>query len=137
MAMGWKPSVAKEMAGTFGKTDSDKILEREVSLAKAIGDVLFAHYPGYLWAVKVDLHGKTKAAMVQLPILMPARMHYTIPARFLTSENEMMRIVRNAGGEILERYKIPRTGIRFGQSAFLQARGHGADLNRLKRDVPV
>lgn len=122
MSNAWRPSVDFDPTGTDGRRD---LGAKEIALAKEIGDILFSHYPGYLWAVHVDLHGKYKAATVQMPVLMPAAAKYVIPSRLFANYHELRMHVIRAGGEILERYKIPRTGLKFGESAFLQARGRG------------
>lgn len=129
----WTPNANFDPAGTDGVKDLAALAKREVETAKVIGDVLFASYPGHMWAVHVDLHGKYKGATVHLPVLMPAHQKYAIPIRYLGTLNDIMRVTKRAGGEILERYNVPRSGLKFENSAFLEARAKA----RFRREVPA
>lgn len=108
---------------TAGIDSNPRQQETEMRIAKRIGDVLYAAYPGHLWAVKVHLDQKTAGAQISLPVLMGAATCYAMPlTALLSSPNDLERVVREAGGHILERFRIPRSGIDV--AAFLHAREH-------------
>lgn len=85
---------------------------KEMRLAKAIMEILNRAYPGHPWLVKVDAKGKTKAALIKLPAIMRAQDYYVLPLWFLLSGslNDFEAKVRDAGGNLMERFNIPRSG---------------------------
>lgn len=99
-----------------------EIHRREMNVARHIMTELQLAYPMHPWGVRVDAKGKAKAALIKLPAIMPAKSHYVIPLATLLggSVGDFKRLVRQAGGEILERYNIPRSG--FTSDPFLLAR---------------
>jgi len=99
-----------------------EIHRREMNVARNVMAELQAAYPTHPWGVRVDAKGKAKAALIKLPAIMPAQSHYVIPLATLLggSVADFKRLVRQAGGEILERYNIPRSG--FLADPFLLAR---------------
>lgn len=108
---------------TAGIDSNPRQQDLEMRFAKKIGDVLYAAYPGHLWAVTVHIDAKTAGAKISLPVLMGAAMCYAMPlTAIVNSPNELEKIVREAGGHILERFRIPRSGIDV--AAFLHAREH-------------
>ena len=77
----------------------------DIALAKRIGEVLQFHYPAHPWYVEVEhVHGIAK---VSIPALMGWTAYFVIHLGSL-SVDPSMKIVVKAGGEILERYKLPR-----------------------------
>ena len=99
-----------------------EIHRREMNVAKHVMDQLHRSYPNHPWAVRVDGKGLYKAVMVKLPAIMRPRDQYVLPMAALLNGTiaDFARMVDKAGGEILERYKIPRSG--FTADAFLAAR---------------
>ena len=87
-------------------------------LCAAIFSVLFGSYPGHFWEVKAD--AAQGIAIIRIPILMGSTLGYTLHLDKITSPNDLKRAVIRAGGEILERWRIPRGGLDLG--AFLTAR---------------
>ncbi len=96
----------------------------DVAMAKSIGELLTLHYAGHPWFAMVDSH--QGVATIAIPALMK-NFRYIIPLQLLTD-----KAVIEAGGHILERFKIPRSTIDFG--AFHKA----FDLRVLKerQDMP-
>lgn len=96
--------------------------DREMNIARAVMRELMASYPAHPWGVRVDGKGLAKAVMIKLPAVMRPRDHYVIPMVTLMAGTigDFNRLVRHAGGEILERFNIPRSG--FLADPFLQAR---------------
>lgn len=80
---------------------------KEIALAQAIGELLNKHYPGYLWAVTVNLHGGM--ATVQAMALSGEWGCYIPLSRILN--DPQMKYVLQCGGEILERYRVRRGAV--------------------------
>lgn len=99
-----------------------EIHRREMNVARHVMAELQQSYPGHPWAVRVDGKGIAKAVLIKLPAIMRARDHYVIPMPMLMrgSIGDFQRLVRHAGGELLERFNIPRSG--FLVDPFLLAR---------------
>jgi hypothetical protein len=77
----------------------------DVALARAIGERLNFFYPGHPWHIEVmSVQG---VALIRIPPLMGWVASYVIHLDKLASDPRM-DIVRKAGGEILERYRISR-----------------------------
>jgi hypothetical protein len=82
----------------------------DIALARKIGETLQYHYGGHPWYVEVEhIHGIAK---VSIPSLMGWTSYFVIHLDRLASDPGM-KIVVKAGGEILERYRIPRSGFDF------------------------
>lgn len=103
-----------------GIDQTQQMREAEKMFCKKIGDALSRMYPGHLWAVKVHIDTKTAGASISLPILMGPSKVYAMPLTAIVGENDLLARVKQAGGEILERFKIPRAGLDV--AAFLHAR---------------
>lgn len=109
------------------ESDDRERTAKEIAASKQIGRVLADHYSGYMWSVEVNLSGKARGAKISLPILTGPAKCYVIPAAYLANEGTATRAIIRAGGEILERFKIPRSGINLGMARFLDAKA--ATLN--------
>jgi hypothetical protein len=81
-----------------------KAVPAEITMCKGIGRLLEFHYPGHPWAVEVNM--KQGYAKVSIPDLLGPNWGYVI----LLSDMSDQMVVK-AGGEILERFKIPRNRI--------------------------
>lgn len=97
--------------------DIDPYLTADVTLMKQISDVLERHYPCHPWMVKVT--HKQGVAMIKLPILMGRNDEYVLHINRLKGDPGLRAVVR-AGGELLERYNVPRQA--FSIDHFLSAR---------------
>jgi hypothetical protein len=90
-----------------GVEEVDKHEHHDVDLARAIGAKLSEAFPGHPWFVEVDSVG----GMVHISI--PALMHnwrFNLRLRDLASDPGWKAVIK-AGGEILERWNIPRSTI--------------------------
>lgn len=97
--------------------------------AKRIFALLITHYPGHLWATQSDVaQGIVK---IGIPILMGICNWYVINLK--KTELTPGAIVV-AGGEILERYGLPRGRLQIG--SFLEARETHSALVNPGRAVP-
>lgn len=95
----------------------DPFKKRELEVAEAMFRKLMEHYPGHFWTTEVNM--RQGIAQIKIKHLMTAGHGYIIKLKDLWSDPGMMCVVRG-GGEILERYKIPRST--FDLSAFLEAK---------------
>jgi len=111
------------------------IHRKEMNVARFVMAALQKHFPGHAWAVRVDAKGINKAVMVKLPAIMRPQDHYVIPLATLLggSIGDFDRLIMRAGGEIMERFKIPRSGFR--EDPFVLARN--AHLLRPSAKVPI
>lgn len=87
--------------------DTSKI-NFEVTLCKAIGRVLYSHYPGHPWAVEVM--ADQGIAKITIPPLLGVNWGYILHLDKLDSDAGMKSVIE-AGGHILERFNIPRSTI--------------------------
>lgn len=83
----------------------DKHARADMALAKAVGETLTSHYSGHSWMV-VACH-RTGLVKVKLPFMVD-KVWYTIRISELASDPGLRSIIK-AGGEILERFNIPRS----------------------------
>ena len=72
--------------------------DKEIS--KAVGEVLYKHYPGYRWAVHCDGHN---GVVDVRNLTLSGKWGFRMMLRDMSTQE----IVR-AGGEILERYRVRR-----------------------------
>jgi hypothetical protein len=112
------------------------VARRETEMKVRITQIIDAEYPGYIWTVQVDLTGKYKGAAIALHALMPPHTYEVIPGRFLCTENDMKRYSLEMASRILEKYKIPRSTMKFSEVPFLEARAK-ADVFNLRRKASV
>jgi hypothetical protein len=83
----------------------------DFAVAKNVADVLNKHYAGYMWAVNAD----SQTGMVQIRNLSLSgdwgfNLHMT-----KVQEDVSGKLIRDAGGEILERYRVSRGMIKHQQ----------------------
>ena len=78
---------------------------KEMDWAKRIADVLERHYPGYLWAVHVDLYGGM--ATIQSLRLSGEWGCYLKMSSIVN--DPFLAKVKKFGGEILERHRVSRS----------------------------
>lgn len=73
---------------------------------------LHKHYPGYEWIVGVDdVGGVVKIFLAEVS----GQYGYILHINDLKIHDELVRKVRNAGGELLERYNLNRARMRLDQ----------------------
>jgi len=101
-----RPRYTHEGEGDDGN-DFDKFKQADEALARKIWAVLQYHYPGHPWGVAVQ-HSQG-VAMVQIPPYV--NWSFVIHLNTLNGDPGMKSVVR-AGGEMLERYSIPRSGFK-------------------------
>lgn len=92
--------------------DTDHLAEVDMRIAKGIGEFLHSHFAGHFWQVYVDSH--QNLVTITIPILL-GNWKYS----YRLSDFGMEKALK-AGGEILERFNIPRS--RIDVPAFCEAR---------------
>lgn len=100
-----------ERAGAFAEEEEKNRLA-DMATSKWVAEVLHSHYRGHFWAVSTD--SKQGVCLITIPILL-GNWKWCIPLGKLTPA-----MVIKAGGEILERFDIPRS--RIDVAAFCTAR---------------
>lgn len=111
-----------ETTGDLPAHVAEELHRREMNVARNVMNVLQRQYPGHPWLVTVDAKGKYKAVLIKLPAVMRPRDHYVLPIPTLLNGTigEFRAMVMRGGGEILERFAIPRSG--FTEDPFFAAR---------------
>ena len=99
----------------------------DLAAARAVRRILDAAYPGHDWEVVADC-GQGYVAF-RIPVLMGTNFAYLVKGRDLTPA-----AVLKGGGELLERYRLPRG--RFDLDRFLEARAKHSVLLDRSRKVP-
>ena len=99
--------------------------QADMAMAEKIGETLFSHYPGHVWQVHVD--SRQGVALIKLAVLMRGGWKYILKLSDLNGDPGMRCVIR-AGGEILERFDIPRSG--FDLSRFLAAKPRAIERPR-------
>lgn len=90
----------------------------ESDYARKISEVLNFYYPGHAWEVTVD--SRQGGAQLRIAVLMTGTQCYFMRFTDLRTEREFRHRVMIAGGDLLERFRIPRGG--FQLTAYLEAR---------------
>jgi len=116
--------VASKTAARPGEVDHTGY---ELWVARRAFDLLEAAYPGYAWFVDCDL--EKGGVCIALPVLMGGNWVYFINMK----DMEPARVLA-AGGELLERYRLPRS--RFELGRFLEARAKHSILTGAAKKVP-
>ncbi len=84
--------------------------EQQVSsLAKNIIEVLDKHYPTYTGTWHILINTDPNAGVVQVRNLrISGTMGFQIPITWLHDHDTMMKLIKNNGGELLERFRLSR-----------------------------
>lgn len=88
-------------------SDGSFLRAYEEGLASRVFERLWQFYPGYDWKVKVNAHPQVGMVSVQLPPLMGQSFGWNFPIDKLSTDPVML-IVRRAGGELLEHWRLRR-----------------------------
>ena len=107
--------------GSFSRARTD------LATARAVRRILDTAYPGHDWEVVAD--SAQGYVAFRIPALMGANYAYLVKGRDLTPE-----AVLTGGGELLERYRLPRE--KFDLDRFLAARAAHSILLDRSRKVP-
>lgn len=106
---------------TYDQTDEvDPHVAADLAMTLRISETLERHYPAHPWMVTVS-HAQG-IAQIKLPLVMKRNQAYILHLDKLAVDPGLRKVVR-AGGEILERYNMPRAG--FSLTPFLEAREKG------------
>jgi hypothetical protein len=102
-------------------------LRADLTAARAVRRILATAYPGHDWEVVAD--GAQGYVAFRIPALMGMNYAYLVKGRDLTPE-----AVLTGGGELLERYRLPRG--KFDLDRFLEARERDSILLDRSRKLP-
>jgi hypothetical protein len=80
----------------------------EEGIAAKVFEKLWADYPGYDWNVKVDARPRVGMCTIKIPGLMGPTFGWNFAIDKLANDPSM-GIVKKAGGEILEHWKLRRS----------------------------
>jgi len=116
-------------SGANGEVLHDPFAKMDFANADWMMQVLNKHYPGYPWRCVYD--GAQKMAYFSIPILMGINKFWAVN---LTTDTMDEGLLMRAGGQLLERYRLPRN--RFNLGAFLDAREQHSALVVPSREVP-
>jgi hypothetical protein len=122
-----RPTRLLEQKVEAPQTGEDRTAQ-ELAVAKAVFDTLEAAYPGHFWFVDCDL--AKGGVCIAIPILMGGNWVFFIRLPDLND-----RMVVMAGGEVLERYRLARGGMRPDQ--FVDARDKHSILAGRSKKVPT
>lgn len=103
----------------------------DLALTKRIAETLERHYPSHPWMVEVS-HANG-VVFISLPIVMKRNQKFVLHTDNLKVDPGLRAVVR-AGGEILERHNVPRSGFRLDH--FLHARAANP-VNRPRLIIPA
>lgn len=114
-----------------GDEPTDPHAGYDLALTKRIAETLERHYPSHPWMVEVS-HAQG-VAYISLPIVMKRNRKFVLHTDRLKADPGLRAVVR-AGGEILERHNVPRSGFRLDH--FLRARAANP-INRPRLIIPA
>lgn len=127
-----------EHPGLGDDNREDRFAHAKMAAAKWTGDLLERNYPGHPWHVEVVMNKTGGLIKIRLNGIMPGDRWYVCQLRDVISDPGGRRTVLRGAGELLERYRIPRTGFNLTEwrlamdrmpiSARQTGRGHVAPL---------
>lgn len=109
----------------------DPHFEADQRMANRIMQTLQMHYPGHPWFVEVSHHNKVGIAKIMMPGF--TQWSYVLHLSDLKNDPALKTVVR-AGGEFLERYRLPRCGIDF--ASYMSAMNRYGGIFRQKQRPP-
>lgn len=91
----------------MGMLITDGQQAKDVMLAKMLGDRLDKLYPGYLWWVDVN----SRQGFINVKnLFLSGKWGFRIDLKGIYSSSELEKDIMRAGGELLERYRMARSG---------------------------
>lgn len=101
----------------------------EMALAKQMQEIACKEFPGYGWVCGADLRKTAGIVTMRLPPLMAEGIVYVEHAEKLNNYNDLVAFVKKSGGEILERFRLPRAKLTI--ESFDDARARYQPVTRL------
>jgi len=117
----------KQVRHEYSGQGRDPNAAADLAIVKKLAAKLEQHYPCHPWLVEAD--SAQGVAFISLPIIMKRNQRYCLHLSTIAMDPGLRCVVR-AGGEILERYNVPRAGFQIDH--FLAARA----ANPANRNVP-
>jgi hypothetical protein len=109
LQMAGQPLRVKTYGERAGRSGEAQAVPGEVAMCKAMARILFAHYPGHPWSVEV--HAEQGYAFITIPPLLGANYGYILHLDKIDTQDSFVQGVKEAGGNLLERFSIPRSSI--------------------------
>lgn len=116
---------SREASSRALETGRDDHAAVEEHMKCTLFELLMSYYPGHFWMV--DVCAVKQMASIRIPHFMGNTLGFNIPITSIDSYPAAQKWAKLAGGEILERWRIPRSGVDFG--AFLNARQNHRIVN--------
>ena len=115
----------------FAEAGTSGVPAADLSLAAAVYHKLDEHYPGHNWLVNADhAAGIVTVQLLYLDIERKnGKWGYVIPIARLNGDPTCRAAVKG-GGELLERFGLPRRRMRVDYETRLVALGNGLDVSR-------
>lgn len=120
------------MSDTLIHVDPSQLAPADAALMAAMYAKLQEHYPGHHWRTTADHEQGVAAVYLQYLDAIKrtaGRYGYALLIDKLKSDPDMRSVVR-AGGELLERFGLPRHRYPVDHETRLRALEHGLDLTR-------
>lgn len=104
-------------------TDNPDVAIEEFVTARNIAEELHKNYPDHLWAVSVE--GEQGIATVR-NLRLSGNMGFIIKLKDIPTHTSLKKVALQAGGELLERYRMARG--RYNEDAYSQLHSDHAGL---------
>lgn len=99
----------------------------DIDVCRRVADVLQKYYPSHLWMVGCD--HQSGVVIIDLPYPKPLKARNMRFMLYISTciGSDAQKHIRNAGGELLERFGLERDGAR--PEAYQQAHEHGLNAD--------
>jgi hypothetical protein len=119
LQQGGRAMRVKQYGERAGKSGETKAVPAEVRLCGEIYRILSAHYPGHPWSIEV--HAEQGFAFITIPPLLGSNWGYVLHLDKLHADAFRASVIE-AGGNLLERFEIPRSTIDLARYIELEAK---------------
>lgn len=99
--------------------------DAELNLARQMMEILQREFPGYPWGCRADSRGGILG--ITIPGLTGPTAQFVVHIDAVQNEDDLKRWMKRAGGELLERFRLSRSGfnlLQFQDAKKLQVRSH-------------
>lgn len=110
--------------------EDDPYAAADLALVRNIATYVNLHYPGHPWFIEASHYAGI--VKINLPLLMKQN-YFVVKISSLHTDPGFRSIIKGCG-EILERYRLPRSG--YSHSDFLAAQARHP-IERMRQDTPV
>jgi len=93
------------MSNLIELTDDPDVVLADYAIAKQIAEILHTHYPGHLWGVTAQ---SDQGIATVRNLRFSGNWGFVLKLRDIVTHKELVKRTKWAGGELLERYNMPR-----------------------------